>query len=374
MVSLVSRSGSLRGISALARSALQTAGAVFALWLTLTSASTGEVVWYQPSNGNQGGKALPDFLQLFDPAANKWPSAQREASVLLLSFGSLRNAEQENPDFFRSTLSPFLARTGMKLAINSGLATFASCRELSENNQRLEHRLKVMRRMMDAGVKISFISLQSTLSKLYNRRTQCPGYSLERRIDDIIWYISSVREGLNVHDDSLQFGLIDASLTKGEAFVQTQLGVSRIEEAYSQLFAALEKRGLRISYVHLDYPWERFGEFNRKRKGSFGEIHNFQAWLEERQVASGLFLTSVRSATEKEFHDRVLQVLGGYVHGGAATRHVVLASWKKIPTTELPESPEDPNRYPMTRVLKDIGIFLRGRDRVPAVESPKTLQ
>jgi hypothetical protein len=331
------------------------AGLVFFSWLTAATAAD-YTLWYEPSNGKQAGGSLPDFMKLFDPEnVSGWPNAQRNTSVLLLRINTLRNAERERPGFIASSLAPFLARTGMKFGIDTGIATFALCRASEQNAKAISHELNLLRRIENAGIKIAFIGLQSSLSKLRNERTECPQYSLADRIKDITWYISTVRSGLAIRDNSTQFGLMDASLAKGQKWVQKYLGVNRLEDAYEQLLAALASRSLRLDFVQLDHPWEAFHDFNPRSPTSLAEVAQFQAWLEKRGIASGVFLTSVRSSTEAEFREKVLQVVEGLKSVGAPGRQFVLASWSTMPTTELPENPTEPGRYPMTRILKEVG-------------------
>ena len=343
-------------------------------WIS-TALASGTTLWYQPSNGGTAGGTLPDFMQLLDPERKQsWSGAQRETDVLLLRANTLRMLEASRPGFIASSLAPFLARTGMRLGLDSGVATFASCHKEGSSERRAKRELEIMRRVENAGIRISFMALQSTLSKVQSRVIECPNYSVTERIRDVVWYISTVRSGLAIHDGSLKFGLIDASVAKGGTWVQKNLGVPALEIAYERLFLALANEGLRLDFVLLDHPWEAIREFSGRGRSSLTEIRDFQLWLEQQGVAPGFMLTSTKSVTEREFQERVLEVLAGLKRVHAPSSHFVLASWKRIPATELPESPADPNKYPMTRVLKDIGIFLRGRDRNPAADPPKTPQ
>ena len=320
------------------------------------------ILWYEPSNGQEAGGNLPDFMQLFDPAEiTRWPNAQRETNILLLRTNTLRNAITDTPSFITEKLAPFLSRTGLRLALDSGVATFASCQETRSNERRLERELDLMRRIENAGIRISHVALQSTLSKLRNRQTDCPGYTLAGRINDIAWYIETVRKGLGIQGgNSTQFGLIDASVAKGRAWVEKHLGVPRLEEAYDQLFKGLAAKGLRLDFALLDQPWEANRDFNSKGRSSLQEVADFQRWLESRNVAPGVFLTSTKSATEAEFRTRVIAMLEGLKRHGAPFRHFVLASWKTIPHSELPENPAEQGRYPMTKILNEVGLFIDG--------------
>jgi hypothetical protein len=244
----------------------------------------------------------------------------------------------------------------MKLAIDSGIATFASCRPSQQDKGQISGEVALLRKLARAGIRLSYISMQSTLSKLSG---DCPTYSVAQRIQDIVWYMSEVEKAIGSDEPGLQFGLIDASVAKGGNWIEKHLGVHSIEDAYDQLFAALSRQGLRLSYVHLDHPWEAFHEFDRRGPSSFADVRRFQAWVESHGVANGMLLTSLDSADEAQFHDRVLQVEQRLLALGIPNEQLVLAAWSSQPKSELPESPSQPNRYPMTRVLADLGANLR---------------
>jgi hypothetical protein len=335
-----------------------TLGSLFAA----TAAGGDYSLWYAPSTGQMPGGNLPDYVQLFEPDERSgWSNAQSQTSVLMLRVLTLRNTEREYPGFIRSTLAPFFARSGLRLGLDTTLPNFASCPTRQKGaDRKMADEIELMRRLENAGVRIAYVSMQSTLSK---ELPNCPEYSLQDRINDIGWYISQVRAQLGVNDDSLKFGLIDASVAKGQAFVQKTLGVPRIEDAVEKLLAELKSRGLRLHYLHLDHPWEALREFNPRARSSLTDIRDFQAWLEARGVKTGVVVTSTRSSSEMQFRDRVLEVLQGLREVGAPGRELMLTSWKLIPSTELPENPADPNRYPMTRVLNDASRFIGGTER-----------
>lgn len=315
------------------------------------------MLWYEPSNGQQPGGNLPDFLRLFDDkAAGGWTKAQRGTDVLLLRIGTLRNVLAARPDFLSASLAPFLSRTGMKFGIDTGLPNFGSCEAHNSNrDKRLKGEVALLRRIENAGIRIAYISLQSTLSKVH---VACPGYSLEARSQDIAWYITQVRSLLAIIDNSTRFGLIDASVAKGPAWVQKHLGVGNIEIAYQKMLEILAGQGVRLEYLHFDHPWEAFQEFNPKGHSSFTSVRNVQVWLERRGVTTGILLSSTRSSNEGEFCDRVLQVLREFTRIGAPGRHFVLAAWKQVPAMELPEDPVQPGTCPMTHVLNQAADYV----------------
>jgi hypothetical protein len=348
-----------RAIRAILRLAVA-AFALIALSHGAMAAASGVTLWYEPSNGGKAGGSLPDFLRLFDPAtAGGWQQSQHEVSVLLLRDNTIENAEREHPGFIRSLLAPFLARTGMKLGIDSGVATFASCRQPRDNAHQLETAVDLLRRIEAGGIRISYLSLQSTLSKVRNAKTDCPTYSLDQRIADTVWFISGVKAGLGPTGDNIQFGLIDASVAKGPKWIRKELGVARIEDAYTALLAGLAKHGLRLSYVHLDHPWEAFRDFDSRGQSSLADVREAQNWFVQHGITTGVLVTSVQSTSEAEFDQHVIQVERGILANGVPGEQLVLAAWSHGPQTELPERPDDPHRFPMTRVLDDLAGGLR---------------
>ncbi len=319
---------------------------------------SGELVWYEPSNlGNAGGYSQ-DFGDLFTVGPNSpWSASKELTDVLMLRVSTLRAYENANPGFIASRLVPFFNANRVKLALDSTAATWLSCKSRTDQNSTLNDELVFIRSLIAAGLKIDFISLQSTLSKNPTEEMKCE-YPLNKRIRDIARYLKTIQSNIP-QLASTQFGLIDASLAKGDAWVARNLGVANVQKLYDQLFRSLKKNRLKLSYLHLDHPWDSISEFRKSEPSSFADIAALQEYLTKQKVKAGIILTSTYSNSDKQFNTRIQQVVRTFVRKGAVGRHFVLASWKAFPRSELPENPQEPASKPLTSILLEAASFLK---------------
>lgn len=311
-------------------------------------------LWYGPSNGEEGGSSLPDFTQLFDSLGmTQWANARSDTSVILLRTNTLKNTEDAAPGFVASMLGPFLSQTGLKLGLDAPSATFASLTTPDKAAKLLQNDINLMKDIIAAGGSIDHIMLQSTMSKPPLEGT----YTLEQRINDIVWYISGIKAGLGPAGDSIKFGLGDALVAKGgDAWSNQWLGTTT-QGAFTQLFDALAAEGLELDFVFLDHPWHTFIEFNPNGASSFAAVKNFQTWLEDQGIRSGLMLTGSAAKTELEFYTQTMQVLEGAYAAELPGQSYLVTSWNDVPHSELPGD----GPYSLTEVLEAAGDFLYSR-------------
>jgi hypothetical protein len=330
---------------------------VLLLGCTLSTYAASDLVWYEPTNlGNAGGNA-PDFGNLFTPGTDaQWAGSRRVTDVIMLRYSTLRNFESKSPGFINHTLVPFLRRNNLKLAIDSTVATWLSCRTETDQKSLLSSEVTFLKSLSAAGVRIAFISMQSTLSK--NPVDNRCYYPVQVRIKDIAIYIKTIRTFLP-QLATTEIGLIDASLAKGNTWVKKNLEVNNIEALFDRLLTALQGQGLKLSYIHLDQPWETISDFNPSAPSSFADIVRLQRYLKNKQLKAGLLLTTTNGSSDHLFHTRVQQVARSFVKSNAVGRHFILSSWSAYPRNELPEKPTNPSQIPLTKVLLDVGTYLK---------------
>lgn len=329
----------------------------FGFIISTAAYASNNLVWYEPTNLGVAGGYASDFNNLFATGTDgQWASSQKVTDVLMLRYTTLRNIEAKSPGFIKNRLVPFFQSSNLKLAIDSTAATWLSCRPINEQQYILNAEVAFLKSLSDSGVKISFISMQSTLSKNPNESMKCK-YPVNLRIKDIITYMTTVRTQLP-QLAATEIGLIDASLAKGNEWVIKNLGVKNIGDLFNRLLLEINKNKLKLAYVHLDQPWETIKDFDNSAPSTFNDIVKLQRHLKNRQIDTGILLTTSNSSSEKIFNNRVQQVARTFVKSRAAGRHFVLASWSDYPLSELPETAAKPSRFPFTKVLLQLGTYL----------------
>ena len=133
---------------------------------------------------------------------------------------------------------PKLHAWGIALAVNVTGATHAQC---ANYPGRLSAEAAAIQRLLDLGARISFLSLQSPLSKVSR---SCPAYGKETgydlRIADIVRYVATMTERF----PGIEIGLVDAMPAKGWAY----------QDVYRRLQDALTAQGRELAFIHLDFP------------------------------------------------------------------------------------------------------------------------
>ncbi len=306
-------------------------------------------LWVQPPNHGGAGRLAPDFFEMFTTGGDEWAEARRFIDVWVVRMTSLLGKDAPLSDAFISELFlPKLQAWGIRLAVNVTGATHAQC---ADHPGRLSDEIVAIQGLIDLGAEISFLSLQSPLSKVSG---SCPAYGKETgydlRVADIVRYVATMTERF----PGIKVGLVDAMPAKGWAY----------QDVYIRLLDALTAHGLRLAFIHLDFPmesalpgWANVREVEDLVRGELG-------------VPFGLiYVSKVGGATSNvAFRDNVLAAYRAYHAAGGRPDHLELTSWYAFPTSNLPE--DDEASAPFMNLVRDFarlgGVAPRATPETPA--------
>jgi hypothetical protein len=342
--------GSLAGCSALA--APLGPNSLFAATPVPSAGPDQGALWVQPPNYGGAGRLAPDFFEMFTTRGDEWAEARRFIDVWVVRMSSLLGKDAPLSDaFLGDAFLPKLQAWGIALAVNVTGATHAQC---AGHTRRIDDETAAIQRLLDLGADISSLSLQSPLSKVSG---SCPAYGKETgydfRIADVVHYLATMTERF----PGIEVGLVDAMPAKGWAY----------QDVYRRLLDALTARGLRLAFIHLDFPmesaspgWANVREAENLVRGELG-------------VPFGLlYISKVGGRTSNmAFRDNVLAAYRAYRAAGGRPDHLELTSWYAFPTSNLPE--DDEATAPFMNLVRDFallgGVAPRATQGTPASPS-----
>jgi hypothetical protein len=290
-------------------------------------------LWVQPPNHGRAGGLAPDFFEMFTTRMDEWEEARRFVAVWVLRITSLVGEHVAvGDDFLRDAFLPRLEAWGIELAVNVTGATLAQC---GAHLSRLDVEGDAVQHLIDLGGNVSYLSLQSPLSKVRNR--ECPDYGREAgydlRVADVVRYMTTMHERF----PEVNIGLVDAMPAKGWEY----------QEVYRDLVAALAAQGMELAFLHLDFPmesatpgWENVREAEKFIRGELG-------------VPFGLlYVSKIGGETSNvAFRDNVLDGYRTFHAAGGRPDHLELTSWYAYPATMLPE--DDETTAPFMNLVRD---------------------
>ena len=316
-------------------------------------------LWVQPPNHGGAGRLPPDFFEMFTTRGDEWAEARRFVDVWVVRMTSLLGKDAPLGDaFLRESFLPTLQASGIALAVNVTGATHAQC---AGHASRIDDEIAALQRLIDLGAEISYLSLQSPLSKVSG---SCPTYGKETgydlRIADIVRYVAQMTERF----PGIEIGLVDAMPAKGWAY----------QDVYRLLLGALTANGLRLAFIHLDFPME-------SASSGWANVREVEDLVRgELEVPFGLiYVSKVGGAISNvAFRDNVLAAYRAYRAAGGRPDRLELTSWYDFPTSNLPE--DDEATAPFMNLVRDFarlgGVAPRATPGTPAAcqHSPLALR
>ncbi|MEE9395282.1 MAG: hypothetical protein V3W41_22550 [Planctomycetota bacterium] len=190
--------------------------------------------WVEDNNmGTAAGLPADFFTRLDTPAT--WANARAVTSAYVLrnsSMGAISDADL-------ARMAILFRAVGITVAVNDGAATWAHHRLPALT---FKGSIQKITRMLDAGLDVQHIAMQSTLSK------PLPGpdgttleYTLATRYLDIAAYMKAISAAFP--DRDFEFGLIDAS---------PAMMPDTYESQWRGLQTHLRGEGLALDFVHMD--------------------------------------------------------------------------------------------------------------------------
>jgi hypothetical protein len=268
----------------------------------------------------QAGGLPPDFREMFTTRTAEWAQARRYIGIYVLRSTALRNPANALDDaFLGEHFLPNLREWQIDLALNVVGAMGVGCSSVKQAVMRAE--AEQIARIARLGGTVRALSLQSVLSKPAS--DVCPSYGRDaayaERIADIVAYAAFMKERF----PDVALGLVDAMVAKGWDYASV----------YRDLLAALAAAGLRLDFLHLDFPAEAATPGWANARAAEDLIRS------ELGIRFGLLYTSnvAGRTSDAAFHDAVLAAYQQFHAAGGRPDHLILTSWHPYPSRDLPE-------------------------------------
>jgi hypothetical protein len=306
------------------------------LFLALAAlAATAAEIWYEDNNLGKATGMPADFIEKFrQPEA--FSQASRHISVYMIRANVLARVEDEVLSLF---VIPYLKKHNIKLAIDAGGATWS---QLSSRRKNVfDSNIALLRRLKQLGADVRYISLQSVLSKNPGGRGEKTDYPLDKRVEDIVAFSRAARAVY----PQVEIGIIDALPSHGKEY----------REPYRLAKEAMERNGMKLSYIHLDMPFEI--PRNQHRGVTWQKVREVEAYVEDDLgLKFGFFTTSRQGGrtSSKSFHDAVIAALDCYAGANGTPAHFIIASWFPHPQKTIPEH-DLGDDYPAMRTVLQFG-------------------
>jgi len=291
-------------------------------------------VWYEDNNLGKAGNMPTDFAEKF-----RQPESFSQATKYIRVYMvRARFMDAMDDQFLATSFNQYLKGNNIKLAIDAGGANWAQ----AEGREKIaRNELALLERLKELGVKVDYISLQSTLNKPLKVDGQTMDYPMSMRIEDIVKYSKSVRAIY----PQVEIGIIDDLPSHGKDY----------QQPYRQLKNALTREGIKLSYIHLDMPFELIKE---QRHGiTWQRVRDVERYVEdELRVKFGLLATSRKGghSSSKAYHHAVMAVLMCYSDADGTPHDFIIASWFPFPEKTIPETATGDD-YPTMRTVKEFG-------------------
>jgi len=213
-----------------------------------------------------------------------------------------------------------------------------------------------LNRWLDAGGRIDYLSTDHAVMMNLGHRcykgTDC-GLTLEETVGELADYfkrmsrrIPGVRLGVI---ESL--GFFHVTAPDGTEYPRTvpKLPVWRFEDFLDCLLSVMERRGLQLDHLHIDFGFmgvQHDARRQGKRGLDFGRVLGVERLVQSRGIRAGAIVNafhdrSVRDpdsdAASRQAHERTLSFFRGYVAAGGRADHLVVQTWQPFPDRTGPE-------------------------------------
>lgn len=299
-------------------------------------------IWFEDNNMGVAGGAPADFYSKFR-VPDSWAAARRDIDVYYVRSDVLE-AGAADDDFLRKYFLPVLATSHIKLALDSGSATWLNS-SYSTRIAGVNDDVALVRRIERLGGTVAYIGLQSTLSKPLVVHGQKVDYAMSSRIEDAVDYAAVIKKNF----PNIKIGLIDALPSKGMDY----------EGPYRDLAAAFTTAGLTLDFIQLD------SQYDSAQAGittSWAKIARVESFVKHSlHLHFGLVATSRTAGytSDEAYHDAVLDVPVEYREAGGEPDEYVIMSWYPHPTLTVPDSGGD-GRYPAMKTVLELHDELLG--------------
>jgi hypothetical protein len=309
--------------------------------------------WYEDNNQHRGGGIPPDFKSKFSNP-DSWAKAREEMDVYMIRAISLKvENNQISKRFIQKTMAPALK--GIPVALDAGSATF---RNAGRKEGNLEEDIPLIKTMLDAGIEIRSISLQSILSKpLFKgplRKTN-PPYPMEKRYQDVLDAFDLYKK----HFPDIAIGIIDALPPHNEDY----------ETPYRELKAVLAKHGYTLDHILLDMPVELPDE--KINGNSWPKTKAVERYVRNEIGCDFGMIAASKTAgntSDKAYHEAMLMLIDRCREHKIHPDYFIYMSWFPYPEKSTPANAPD-GEYPSMKTFVEMKKRHKGSGGKPAQAS-----
>jgi hypothetical protein len=317
-------------------------------------------VWTPPSpNENALGTLPTDFPLLFTKPV-QWKKTLNRIDTYAFSVYPPTTDVVWQDDFLTNKVIPLFASHNIAIAIDSGKATWYTCRK-AQGDRNIEAELNDIRHFYSLGGKISYIWMQSSLTKNVPDQLvhNCPDYDIDQRIADIVHYIKTI----HAEFPDIKIGLIDNPA--GHILANLRGTGDPIETVYQKLISQLQANGETLAFIIDDSSSENLdGSIlpGIKEYPQTIELENFVR--NELKLPFGLILRSDEEGiSETEYAQKLIHEVKQYKNHGGNPDFYLFTNNKGNVSKLLPENATE--GYPATRYILEIAKLVKNTVTLP---------
>ena len=291
-------------------------------------------LWYEDNNMARAAGMPSDFKEKFlNPET--WEKAREAMDVYMIRANTLTKKENEIDDvFLKDTTLPLLKESNTALALDVQGATWMTH---DKKKSVLEQEAALCEKIRNLGGEVTYLSLQSVLSKPLRTKNESLPYPMDQRIEDIVEYTRTMKKSF----PEIRVGIIDALPSHGKDY----------RTPYADLVAALRQSGYELNHIHLDIPFETPEEGINGM--SWEKVKGVEVFVQkEIGCEFGLICTSRKAGYEsnRAYHETVLNALERHKSVGGAPDQYLIMSWFPHPSRSIPENALE-NEFPTMKTV-----------------------
>lgn len=294
-------------------------------------------MWMLTSARATYDRELPtDHLRMWTNP-DEWSSSRKMMDAYFFTWK--QNATKVfEPQFLKSKVIPLLAEDDIKIGLDTGFATWMSCKPIGVDAVKFD--LEVIKKIEDAGGKVSYISLQSAMGKVLPERIadNCPDYSYTDRINDMVTYVTAIRKQY----PDIKVGLVDA--TAALVIRSRRSGKDTYQELFTQLSEALKNKGHKLEFILLDNGAEMAKGEKYPGVMEYAQILELEKFVKTKlKTKFGMIVTSSSGGMNDAdlYLKNTLEYVRAYERLGGNPDFYMSESWHRYPEKVLPESGND---------------------------------
>lgn len=306
--------------------------------LAVSTATFAYEIWYQDNSFGKGGVLPGDFVHKFEHPES-WEEARGKLDVYMFRANVFRFPDFSD-EFISKHMVPQLRGAGVKYAIDTAAPLFSGCKDRSA---RFDFEFETMQRLRQHGIAVSYVSLQSILSKP-DQASGVGACSMEDRIRGGVDY---ARQFVR-HHPSAEVGIIDALPSHGKPY----------KEAYKLVRDTFRMEGVPLSYIHLDISAD---QVMRGDHGlSWKKVVEVERYVKKLGLKFGIYLNSRRAGqlSDEAFYKSSVEAMANYLAAGGDADHYVISSWFRHPLQSVRSHTVEGSQYPATDLILEFASRL----------------